>query len=305
MAGFRLAPKAARARRNPWQRPRVVSGFGVTAAYLSGSSTVTFSGDGVLAASLVGSCTLTFTGSGSLNPVLFGSSTLTFTTSGSLGPQINGSSSVTFSTSGTLTLGQPSLVQGGLYLLFAPTIAPAIPAALAGQSILTFDASGTLVPLLSGSSTLTFTTSTLTFIAGETTPTYWWRKRSNMATAKEYKRLIEAGTNRSTAYRSSTLEADTEAGLMVFLNVESASGTGGLTVRINAHDYASSQAIPLNTAPTAVTATGSYIYALYPLALSGAVTQSTAGYLPRAFSVSVSVGDASSYTYSLGYCLLP
>lgn len=287
MAGARLAPKAAQARRNPQQRRRIVpSGVGITVPYLSGDSTVTF------------------TTSGALNPILSGSSTLTFTNSGSLGPQLGGSSALTFTTSGVLTLGTSNVAQGGLIFLFSQSPGSTAPQ-LVGQSILTFSASGALVPVMSGSSTLTFSTSTLTFIAGETTPTYWWRKRSNMATAKEYKRLIEAGTNRSTAYRSSTLEADTEAGLMVFLNVESASGTGGLTVRINAHDYASSQAIPLNTAPTAVTATGSYIYALYPLALSGAVTQSTAGYLPRAFSVSVSVGDASSYTYSLGYCLLP
>jgi hypothetical protein len=41
VAGFRLAPKAARARRRPWQRRRVVFGAGLLNANVTASDTVT------------------------------------------------------------------------------------------------------------------------------------------------------------------------------------------------------------------------------------------------------------------------
>ena len=138
----------------------------------------------------------------------------------------------------------------------------------------------------------------------------WFRtRRSSMSTTaptKTYVEVLPKGTTRTTAYTSPTYIAKTEAGILVVLDVTAASGTGGLTLRINAHDQASSQAVPLNAAPTAVTATGTTSYALYPFGVvAGSVTQATSFYLPRMFSISVAVGDASSYTYSLGYCLLP
>ena len=40
-------------------------------------------------------------------------------------------------------------------------------------------------------------------------------------------------------------------------------------------------------------------------AKTGSVTQATSFYLPRQFSITVTHGDSSSYTYSVGYCLLP
>ena len=116
---------------------------------------------------------------------------------------------------------------------------------------------------------------------------------------------------RTTSYRSDTLTAKTEMGILVVLTVTAASGTGGLTVRINAQEqpiHAGTNApwfTPLNNAPTAVTSTGSYTYSIYPFgSLAGSITQPTAGFLPRDFSISVDHGNASSYTYSLGYHLL-
>ena len=126
------------------------------------------------------------------------------------------------------------------------------------------------------------------------------------APTKTYTVVQAKGTTRTATWTSPTYESKTEAGILVALDVTAASGTGGLTLRINAHDLAGSTVVPLNTAPTAVTAIGTTSYALYPFgAISGAVTQSTSGYLPRMFSISVTAGDSSSYTYSLGYCLLP
>lgn len=125
-------------------------------------------------------------------------------------------------------------------------------------------------------------------------------------TVKTYVQVLPKGTQRSTSYTSPTYEAKTEAGILVVLDVTAASGTGGLTLRINAHDQASSQAVPLNAAPTAVTAIGTTSYALYPFgAVAGGVTQATEFYLPRQFSITVTHGDSSNYTYSVGYCLLP
>lgn len=123
---------------------------------------------------------------------------------------------------------------------------------------------------------------------------------------KTYVQVLAKGTTRTSSYTSPTYKAPTEAGILVVLDVTEASGTGGLTLRINAHDQASSQAVPLNADPTAVTATGTTSYALYPFgAVSGNVTQATEFYLPALFSISVTHGDSSSYTYSVGFCLLP
>lgn len=133
---------------------------------------------------------------------------------------------------------------------------------------------------------------------------FWHNRRNDKHMAKTYKIVKESGA-RTTAYTSETFEAEDEAGVLVTLNVTAASGTGGLTVRINGIDLASAGTFTLNSAPTAVTSTGTYTYAIYPFGAVGNATQSTSGYLPRNFNVSVSVGDASSYTYSLGYCLLP
>lgn len=125
-------------------------------------------------------------------------------------------------------------------------------------------------------------------------------------TVKTYVQVQEKGTARTATWTSKTFDAKTEAGILVVLDVTAASGTGGLTLRINAHDQASSQAVPLNAAPTAVTAVGTTSYALYPFgAVAGGVTQATEFYLPRMFSISVTHGDSSSYTYSVGFCLLP
>jgi hypothetical protein len=96
------------------------------------------------------------------------------------------------------------------------------------------------------------------------------------------------------------------SGVLVTLNVTVASGTGGLTVRIYGIDPVSAAIYVLNAAPTAVTATGITGYELHPGSSAGAtgnVQQRTAAMLPRNWFVFVAVGDASSYTYSIGYAL--
>lgn len=91
-------------------------------------------------------------------------------------------------------------------------------------------------------------------------------------------------------------------GVQVVLNVTVASGTGGLTISIEGQDPVSGAWFKLNADPTAVTATGTYVYELVAGAgaASGGVTQRTGGVLPFNWRVHVAVGDASGYTYSVG-----
>lgn len=126
--------------------------------------------------------------------------------------------------------------------------------------------------------------------------------------------LAESAT-RTATYRSPMLQSRTDAGILVYLHVTAASGTGGLSVRINARepDYSAGAGTPwetpLNTAPTAVTTIGDYLYLLYPATETvpswNGTAQTTRSYLPQHFSITVQHADASDYTYSVGYQLLP
>ena len=95
-----------------------------------------------------------------------------------------------------------------------------------------------------------------------------------------------------------------------YLDVRTASGTGGLT--LNVRGYSWNGVITTNgeamgnpgvilTAPAAITATGVQIYELgpYPQAASGAVQLTIARELPVYWDVQVVAGDGSSYTYSV------
>lgn len=109
----------------------------------------------------------------------------------------------------------------------------------------------------------------------------------------------------SAARTSSTQSADqTNAScksVVVFLNVTSAAGTGGLTVRILGKDPASGNYFLLNAAPTVVNSIGQYGFVLGPGCVSsgGSIWQTTATVLPLAWAVQVAHSDSSSYTYSL------
>jgi hypothetical protein len=110
-----------------------------------------------------------------------------------------------------------------------------------------------------------------------------------------------------TATTSSAVQMNTNArGVIVTLNVTAASGTGGLTLRIQGVEPVTGNVYSINNAPTAVNATGLSAYVLYPGATaSGSVAQVTGGVpLPKMWQVTVYVGDSSSYTYSVGYSLM-
>lgn len=128
----------------------------------------------------------------------------------------------------------------------------------------------------------------------------WDRQRNNMDGT-----VLTSGA-RTTGQSSSALTNYNGRGVMVFLNVTAASGTGGLFVQIFGFDGAATS-FDLNAAPTGITATGKSIYVIYPGAtgtVGTAIKQQTATILPRTFGIRVDVGDNSSYTYSLYYSLL-
>ena len=94
---------------------------------------------------------------------------------------------------------------------------------------------------------------------------------------------------------------------IVTLNITAASGTGGLAVLLYGRSALSADA-QLNAAAAATTATGTFTWIFGPAAalnLFSGVKQCVSAPVPRSFFLSVTVGDASSYTYSLDYCLIP
>lgn len=93
-------------------------------------------------------------------------------------------------------------------------------------------------------------------------------------------------------------------GIAVILNVTSASGTGGLQIRVQAKDPVSGNYVTgINPPPTAVTTVTTTMIEVYP----GISSPNFNGYsyaLPRTFRISITHVDSSNYTYSVGYCLL-
>lgn len=90
-------------------------------------------------------------------------------------------------------------------------------------------------------------------------------------------------------------------GVVLFLNVTAASGTGGLTLRLWEYDPASAAPVITYQASSPIITTGLKRYAVYP-GISGTDLGDNA--LARTWAVFVVAGDASSYTYSVGFCTI-
>ena len=119
------------------------------------------------------------------------------------------------------------------------------------------------------------------------------------------------GTLLASAARTATTDSPVQMnqnarGVVLFLRVTAASGSGGLVARIVGFDPTTGQSVILHPDPTAITAVGVYGYELSPGAAGGTagpgrVNQRTAGNLPHSWMAQVFHGDGSSYTYSLGF----
>lgn len=118
-----------------------------------------------------------------------------------------------------------------------------------------------------------------------------------------------ASAARTTTTQSADIDTTGFRGIVVFFNVTVASGTGGLTLRLRGRDSVTSLYAALTQDSTARTATGFWTMSvgLGVSAPSGAtLTGSLTGLpLPDTIRLEVAHGDASSYTYSVGYCLVP
>lgn len=117
----------------------------------------------------------------------------------------------------------------------------------------------------------------------------------------------------ASAVRTATVSSDTfrvdedlqGQRLIVFLNVTAASGTGGLTLTVEGYDIASQSWFRM-VAGSALITTGKRIYALgngVSAAAAADITAAVAAPVPESWRVTVTHGDASNYTYSVGYSL--
>jgi len=130
--------------------------------------------------------------------------------------------------------------------------------------------------------------------------TNWHRQRGSLEGS------LLASAARTTATPSPDQIAHNHRGILfVMLNVTVASGTGGLIVQIQGKDPVSGNYFKLHADPAAIIATGLKVYAL-GLGIGAAAGDVLGAFniaLPRTWRVNVAVGDASSYTYSVGYSL--
>lgn len=171
-----------------------------------------------------------------------------------------------------------------------------------------FDSAGNAIPSSTGAGDGLSATNRGLFVAAyglQLNPSGDWdRVRNNAeATALAFAaRTAEANSGNITNYN--------HRGIIVYLDVTVASGTGGLQIKIESIDPTTNNRHQLNVTPTAITAVARHSYELSPGGSTAApggtgnLTQRTAGSLPRTFRITVSVGDASSYTYSVGYHLI-
>jgi hypothetical protein len=132
----------------------------------------------------------------------------------------------------------------------------------------------------------------------------------NGATLDPSKGSSEATLLASAARTGTTTTADQQnvdwRGAIAWLNVTAASGTGGLVLRWAGKDPISGTYTLLNSAPTAVIATGMVFYVIYPTSYANSNATQAVAYppLPRTWRIQVTHGDGSSYTYSVGLSLL-
>jgi hypothetical protein len=104
-----------------------------------------------------------------------------------------------------------------------------------------------------------------------------------------------------TAQATSTVLREIDAnGIIIYLNVTAASGTGGLVVQLRGFNNEGT-AVIFYAAPS-ITTTGNRVYVCSPWNLSAAANGITAVQgvpIPYNFDIVVTHGDASSYTYSV------
>lgn len=118
-----------------------------------------------------------------------------------------------------------------------------------------------------------------------------------------------ASATRSATTLSSNIPCAGFRGIIVYLDVTAASGTGGLTVRLFGRNPITTNIATVAAVTTAATTSGLRIYLFAPGA--GSVNGATVAWgaagvaLGSEFAIQVLHGDASNYTYQVNYELIP
>jgi hypothetical protein len=131
---------------------------------------------------------------------------------------------------------------------------------------------------------------------------------ANQPVPVPYDALEVASAARTSGYIGPThTQLTGHKGILVCMNITAASGSGGLQLTLENLDPVSGQWAQSNSTPTAVTTTGLQKLEIYPGAASTnpGATQTSSGPLGRNWRIHVFAGDSTSYTYSIGYTLLP
>ncbi len=94
-------------------------------------------------------------------------------------------------------------------------------------------------------------------------------------------------------------------GVIIYLDITTVSGTGGLTLNLSYTDPVSG-AVVTQAIGSQRTATGLYVCEVGPInGLSTLNGGSLVAFLPANSSITIAVGDASNYTYSLSFEPIP
>ena len=115
--------------------------------------------------------------------------------------------------------------------------------------------------------------------------------------------IVLPSASRTATTVSGLIDNPFAKGVFIFLNITVASGTGGLTVSLQAVDPASGVAMTLTSLPDSpIVAIGAYVLVFYPGASEG--SDSGTGPVSRTLKFQVNHQDDSVYTYSLGISLV-
>lgn len=120
------------------------------------------------------------------------------------------------------------------------------------------------------------------------------------------RRLLLASAARTATTSSPALRNRYHRGIHLVLDVTAASGTGGLTLKVQQVDRDTGKTVDLLVDGSAITATGTYGFqmALSEGAAGNGIRAAASRALPTDWQVTVTHGDTSSYTYSLSATLL-
>jgi hypothetical protein len=119
-----------------------------------------------------------------------------------------------------------------------------------------------------------------------------------------------ASATRTVTTQSATIESRGARGIIAWINVSSASGTGGLNLALRGVDPVIGGNSLLMQQSASMTTTGLRAFSVHPgngaaVGTSWANMSVAGAPLPSKFVLSVTHADASNYTYSVTYELIP